>query len=113
MASRVLIAEPDSTLLELLARYLSHMGLCVAQAATQDECQRQLVEFQPAVLLLEPADWESHLLAQIQSERPKLPVILLSNHHSCVDAGDVSQHLVKPVPLSTLYEAIMNLMEPV
>ncbi len=83
MFTRVLIADPDESLLDFYREYLEQRGFVVFTATNGLECVERLRDSAPDVLVLEPAlpwGWGDGVLAVMHSEPgfPVIPVIVLS-----------------------------------
>lgn len=80
---RVLVADPDQTLLATYGNVLTDHGWQLSMAGTGLQCMTQLKRFEPDVLVLEPEIlWGSgsDLLAWMHAEVsvPTVPVIILT-----------------------------------
>jgi DNA-binding response OmpR family regulator len=72
---RVLLADPDESLLAAYRGYLSQDGFEVALATNGLDCLAELRRFQPDVLVMEPAlpwGWGDGVLARMR-ERDDVP----------------------------------------
>jgi len=121
MATRVLIADPDRYLLAAYKEHLSLEGFEVATAQDGIECLRQLRDFVPDVLVLEPAipggggDGIVRLMYEDRS-LPKLRGILLLTQ-GCSPAVlyniaqfHISDYLAKPMSGTRLTQRIRSLL---
>jgi DNA-binding response OmpR family regulator len=118
MSVRVLIAEPDRSLLVNYEEFLTHEGFEVAQATNGLECIARLREFGPDVLVLEPDlpwGWGDGVLAVMgeQKDVPWVPVIIVTaGRYPLADdaAFPIRDVCAKPFPAPKLAERIRRLM---
>jgi DNA-binding response OmpR family regulator len=119
---RVLIADPDESLLALYRDFLTRAGFEVATATDGLDCMAKLRSFAPNVLVLEPAQlWGGGdgVLARMREEADVSPakVLVLSTRGNLdrLDRGSVlsiSDYQIKPVSPALLAERIRCLLEP-
>jgi len=119
MATRVLIADPDRYLVAAYKEHLSLEGFDVATAEDGLECLRQLRDFSPDVLVLEPAiSWGGGdgIVAIMHEDRdlPKARIILLLTH-GCnpavlynIATFPISDYLAKPAAPRHLAQRIRS-----
>lgn len=118
MSVRVLIAEPDRSLLVNYEEFLNHEGFEVAQATNGLECIARLREFGPDVLVLEPNlpwGWGDGVLAVMREQQdvPWVPVIIVTaaRYPLADDAAcPIRDVCAKPFPAPKLAERIRRLM---
>lgn len=111
MAERVLVVDPDRTLLAGYRDYLTIMGFDVRVASSGSECMLFLHVFRPDVIVLEPDmpnSWGERILATLRDDPdlPCVPVIVLSRLDCSSTAQPVREFHVKPLPMSELVESI-------
>jgi two-component system alkaline phosphatase synthesis response regulator PhoP len=120
--ARVLIADPDESLLALYREFLTREGFVVATATDGLDCMAKLRSFAPDVLVLEPAQlWGGGdgVLARMREEADIAPakVLILSTRRNLdrLDRGStlsISDYQIKPVSPDLLTERIRHLLEP-
>ncbi len=119
-SARILIADPDTFLLSEHGDYLRQCGATVATAADGLECLQRLRDFQPDVLVLEPAiPWGGGdgILAVLQDQPQFRPGFLLLLTHS-QDRGllyrlspfKIDDYQIKPLTPQRLAERIGSLL---
>ena len=115
---RVLLADPDETLLASNRSFLSRNGFKVATAANGLDCLAKLRDFKPDVLVLDPEmAWGQgdDVLALMQEEAdvPNVPVLLLSDAEPRVlgPAYSIQEHRAKPLAPELLANSIRWLFE--
>jgi DNA-binding response OmpR family regulator len=99
MADKVLIADPDVTLLASYRAYLSRHGFQVATARDGLECVARLRAFRPDIVVLSPhLLWGAGegVLAMMYEERdvPLVPVLALDD-----DYREDGRYLIGPFPV--------------
>lgn len=117
MCIRVLLADPDEDLLQILDELLSLDKFKVATATTGPQCIALLRKFQPDVLVLEldlPGGWSDRILTimRIGLEIACVPTVILSRciskRTNYVDSPIVKQFHVKPTSIAQLKESIRS-----
>jgi anti-anti-sigma factor len=115
---RVLLADPDESLLASTCGFLSRNGFKVATAANGLDCLARLRDFKPDVLVLDPEiAWGQgdDVLALMQEEAdvPSVPVLILSDTEPTVlePAYSIQEHLAKPLAPELLANRIRWLYE--
>jgi DNA-binding response OmpR family regulator len=108
MTIRVLLADPDESVLESYQAFLSRQGFKIRTVATTDACIEALREFAPQVLVLEPerpGGWGSEILDYLKTI-DSLPVIVLTRHDIDLTGFPVHEHHVKPYSMFELTAGI-------
>ncbi|MBK8573348.1 MAG: response regulator [Holophagaceae bacterium] len=86
----VLMVDDDALLRDTVASILSHLGYTPVLAATGEEALARLAEPpEPVLVILDldmPGMGGAWALAMIRNQRPELPVVIASGHHSRVTA---------------------------
>jgi DNA-binding response OmpR family regulator len=119
---RVLIADPDESLLASYREALTREGCEVATATDGLDCMAKLRSFAPDVLVLEPTQlWGGGdgVLARMHEEAdvPPAKVLILSARRD-LDRLDrdaalaISEYQIKPVPPDRLVERVRRLLDP-
>lgn len=118
---RVLLADPDESLLASYRDYLTGDGFEVATATGGLDCVAQLRWFQPHVLILEPdLPWGSGdgvlALMQDHTDVPQVPVIVLSATQRVANQSHdgvfpIRDYQVKPLAPHLLAQRIRQLVE--
>jgi DNA-binding response OmpR family regulator len=116
MKNRVLIVEPDESLLESYRTCLSRRGFKVATATNGPDGVRSLSNFAPHVLVLEPdlADgWGDKMLTMMRDDPrvPCVPVVILTRWDRRASKYPVREYFVKPCPMTRLVSAIRRAAE--
>jgi anti-anti-sigma factor len=120
VAIRVLLADPDETLLVSNRVFLSRNGFEVATATNGLECLEQLRHFKPDVLVLEPdMSWGQgdDVLALMEEEGdvPHVPVLIVSGGYDTPRLGSpaysIHEHRAKPLSPELLANRIRWLFE--
>lgn|SRR5262249_38338010 len=122
MPLRVLLADRDSTFLQLVSTHLAWERITVATAKSGLECLSRLRTFAPNVLVLDPEllwGGGTGVLAAM-GEDPHLagiPVIVVCDHEdigsfSKLEAPQVREYLTKPVSLPSLARSIREVAAP-
>jgi DNA-binding NtrC family response regulator len=117
MKPHVLVAEPDSELLETYARYFHYQGFDISTARTLEACLEQMSARPPDVVMTEldfpdgAAD-ESFATA-IDLAGPEGPPIVVVTRRSPERASSrlacrVHGYFVKPFPMSRLVEVLRS-----
>jgi DNA-binding response OmpR family regulator len=120
--ARVLIADPDESLLAMYRESLAREGFEVATATDGLDCMAKLRSFAPDVLVLEPAQlWGGGdgVLARMREEADVSPAkVLVLSARRDLDRLDstaalaISEYQIKPVSPDLLVERIRRLLEP-
>jgi DNA-binding response OmpR family regulator len=120
--ARVLIADPDKSLLAMYRESLTREGFEVATATDGLDCMAKLRSFAPDVLVLEPAQlWGGGdgVLARMREEADVSPAkVLVLSARRDLDRLDstaalaISEYQIKPVSPDLLVERIRRLLEP-
>lgn len=113
MTIRVLLADPEESLLKIYRNYLTARGFEVATATTGGDCLRLLREWRPDVMVLEPElrdGWRDKLLPAMRDDPdvPSVPVIVLSRNDHMVSEKPVHEYYVKPFSMARLAKSIQN-----
>jgi DNA-binding response OmpR family regulator len=108
---RVLLADPDESLLARYRVFLSRNGFEVSTAANGADCLLRLRNFKPHVLVLDPEmPWRrgDNTLARMLEEHDvaRVPVLLLSADYDHVLRPAHSMHLAKPLAPELLAQRI-------
>jgi DNA-binding NtrC family response regulator len=115
----ILIVDDDDTLRGLLARELARSGHGVTQAADAAQGLASVAAAEPDVMLLDlmlPDQSGIDVLRQVKSERPALPVVMLTAH-STVDTALAAMklgaydYLKKPCHLQELEITLQRALE--
>jgi CheY-like chemotaxis protein len=84
------MVDDDALLRDTVASILSHLGYTPVLAATGEEALARLAEPpEPVLVILDldmPGMGGAWALAMIRNQRPDLPVVIASGHHSRVTA---------------------------
>ncbi len=116
MATRVLIVDPDESLLDVYRMYLTRAGFEVYTATNEVECVENMRDHFPHVLVVEPDSfdgWGERLLwfVQEQSDLPLPPIVVLSRRDRdelpSVAPLPICQFHVKPCSMATLTDSIL------
>ena len=108
MPIRVLLADPDETVLDSYQVFLARQGFEVRTACTSRACIETLREFAPQVLVLEPerpGGWGTEILDHLRTV-DSLPVIVLTRHDIDLTGFPVHSHHVKPYSMFALSAGI-------
>lgn len=116
MPYRVLIADPDESLVESYRDHLERQGFIVETATNTLDCLEKLQDFAPEVLVLEPCipgGGGDSILAKMRDDAniPHVPVIVLTYGR---DQGvlyrlarfDIQDYRIKPLSPKRLEERI-------
>ncbi len=112
MKSRVLIADSDADLRDILRTFLSASGYDVAMATDGLKCLEQIERFQPDVLVVEremPWGGGDSVVAKLREEHPPLAmevVIITDDGRDFEPAAPVVACLEKPFSMELLLEAL-------
>ena len=115
MKSRVLIADSDADLRELLQIFLSASGYDVAMASDGLQCLEQMQRFLPNVLVVEremPWGGGDGVVARLREEHPPQAmevVIITDDGRDFEPAPPVVACLEKPFSMEILLEALRAL----
>ncbi len=107
MTIRVLLADPDETLLETYQAFLQRQGFEIRGVTTGESCLATLRSFTPHVLVLEPelpGSWGTRILTHLREDCPTpLPVVIVLTRHE-VDLGRfrIHTHHLKPYSMHDL-----------
>jgi DNA-binding response OmpR family regulator len=122
---KVLIADPDESLLIHYQEFLAHDRFRVETATSGLECVEKLRSFAPHVLVLEPElPWGrgEGVLARMHQDAdlPRVPVVVLSHRLdgarlNSMNEFEVSAYYVKPLSAQDLGRCLRRLLnaEPV
>jgi DNA-binding response OmpR family regulator len=108
MPIRVLLADPDETVLESYQAFLSRQGFDIRTVTTSDACIEALREFAPHVLVLEPerpGGWGTEILNYLCNVE-SLPVIVLTRHDIDLTGFPIHEHHIKPYSMFDLSAGI-------
>lgn len=113
MAVRVLIVDPDRTLLDGYCAYFERAGLDTITATNGSDGESLLLQGSIDVLVLEPdlphRGGELVLTAMAsQTDRRPLPVVAVSRRTRLELNFPVHEYHVKPVRMSTLVRSILD-----
>ena len=111
-SGRILIADDDPRICEMLRDYLAGKGYAVATAASGGEALDAVPTFQPEVILIDmlmPDLSGADVLAALHEAGVTVPVILMSGHPDTVREGFFGV-LGKPFNLRTLTELVAAAM---
>jgi DNA-binding response OmpR family regulator len=117
MSIRVLLADPDPDLLEIIDDSLSDDEFEILTAATGPDCAEILRRCKPDVLVMEldlPGDWSNRLLSMMRTalEIPEVPTVILSRFNEdqsiYLDWPSVKKFLVKPISMLVLKAGIRS-----
>jgi DNA-binding response OmpR family regulator len=121
LVPKVLLADPDESLLTLYRAFLVNDRFTVETATSGLECVEKLRSFAPDVLVLEPElPWGrgEGVLARMHQETdlPRVPVVVLSHRLDSVRLNamnefDVSAYYVKPLSAKDLGECLRRLLD--
>jgi len=120
MSIRVLVTDPDESLLAVCEQSLTQDGFRVFTAATGADCLQKLREYAPHVLVLEPElpDALGERVIQLvrdASHVSMVPVVVVSRHEreqSVIPLDfPVWAYHVKPVSMDQLAESIRTAAE--
>ena len=81
MSIRVLVTDPDESLLAVCEQSLTQYGFCVFTAATGAHCLQKLREYVPHVLVLEPelADAMGENVIELARDSSHVPMVPAGN----------------------------------
>ncbi|WP_231615854.1 response regulator [Novipirellula artificiosorum] len=107
----LLLVDTDTDLLATLQRYLERAGYRVSTAESGPQCEEQIRECRPDVLVLEPAlpdDWGIKLLKRYSDANAwiSVPVVVLSRRSPKHFSIQIEPYHVKPISMSVLIESI-------
>jgi DNA-binding response OmpR family regulator len=108
MPIRVLLADPDESVLESYHAFLSRQGFEIRAVTTSQACIEALRDFGPHVLVLEPerpGGWGTDILDYLRTV-DALPVIVLTRHDIELTGVPVHAHYVKPYSMFDLSAGI-------
>ena len=108
MAIRVLLADPDETVLETYQTFLSRQGFDTRSVTTGGACIQALQQFAPHVLVLEPerlGGWGIDVLNYLRTNESP-PVIVLTRHDIDLSGFPIHEHHVKPYSMFDLTDGI-------
>lgn len=80
-AAHIMVVDDDREIRTLLVRYLEGQGFRVSAAQDRRECERQIAERDPDLMVLDvmlPDGSGLDICRGLQSRRPRIPVILLT-----------------------------------
>ena len=119
MNNHILIIDDEANIRDLLSRFLSGIGYRVTSASSVSEALRAARREPPDLMIsdlqLEDGDGLA-MIAQLKSELPQFPVILLTGvlfDREVVDKvlnNIVSCYLEKTSPLSKIQETVQSLL---
>jgi DNA-binding NtrC family response regulator len=113
MPTLVLLVDPDEFIVDGFSRSLERHGFEVIAASNERECLRQLCEFAPSVVVLEPGahdSWGRKMLTTRDSARVPFVVVSRFSPDSAVRTEDTAW-LIKPVSLEALVAAVRRAAE--
>ena len=113
VSGRVLVADDEPHVRELLRDFLAGQGYEVAAAATGDEALAAVPTFRPDVILVDrlmPGLSGTDVLDALRRAGVTVPVILMSGHHADVPEGFFGV-LRKPFNLPRLAEVMAAAMD--
>jgi DNA-binding NtrC family response regulator len=116
--NRILVIEPDSVIRSGITNFLTTRGHIVSEAVNCHDGQLQLNRFRPDAAVLDcslPNGDASHLLQQMKTADPAVPVLVLVSQASLATGGGAirqaaEQFLVKPVELSVLHSMLLRML---
>lgn len=111
---KILIAEDEPKLREMLAELLTEEGYQVSTAADGEEAVELLARESPDLLLLDikmPNMTGLDVMNALRQTKPKLPIIVSSAYSKMASdmtvlTSNVKAYLVKPVDVDELLEAV-------
>jgi DNA-binding response OmpR family regulator len=110
MNIRVLLADPDESLLDTYRDCLMRQGFDVATASDGPECMTKLDQWMPDVLVLEPDmpnGWGEKILNRLAGRlESNTPVIILTRGEQRASRYPVREYRVKPWSMTALASAI-------
>jgi DNA-binding response OmpR family regulator len=111
MSIRVLIVDPDESLLDSYRDYLTAHGFEMESASTGSEGLSKLRTWKPDALVLEPDmpdDWGEKILDQLRQhpEQHCVPVLILTRRDREVIVYPVREYHVKPLSMGELAHSI-------
>ena len=117
--TRILYAEDDGTSVALVRAFLSKEGYAVSSTADGKNCLRLCREETPDLCLLDltlPDMAGLDILQQLRTERPDLPVIILTASNSVQDAIAATRlgaadYLGKPIDGARLIVSVRNALQ--
>ena len=108
-SGRVLIADDEPHLRELLRDFLTGEGYAVVTVASGAEALVAVPTFQPDVILLDmvmPGLYGRDILDALRRDGVTVPVILMSGSLPLVEGGDFFRILRKPFDLPKIADAV-------
>ncbi len=108
MAIRVLLADPDETVLESYQTFLARQGFETRSVTTGRTCIQALQQFAPHVVVLEPerpGGWGIDILNYLRTVVSP-PVIVLTRHDIDLSGFPIHEHHVKPYSMFDLSDGI-------
>jgi DNA-binding response OmpR family regulator len=113
VSTRLLVVDPDRTLLDVYCAYFGHFGFQSLTAAVLETAKKHIFDHDIDVVMLEPVlpgDGGNRILRMIAShtrQRP-LPVVVVSRRSRYSLAFPIHAYFVKPVALSELMDSIVG-----
>lgn len=116
MGIRVLIVDPDESLLDSYRDYLTAHGFEVETESAGAHALSKLQAWKPDALVLEPDipdGWGEEILDQLREhpEQRRLPVLILSRRDRKVIAFPVLEYYVKPMSMGELAHSIRSAVD--
>lgn len=116
MSIRVLIVDPDQSLLDSYHDYLTIHGFEVESASTGSEGLSRLRTWKPDVLVLEPDmpdAWGEKILDQLRQVPGEhcIPVLILTRRDRATLAHPVREYHVKPLSMGELAHSIRSVVK--
>jgi DNA-binding response OmpR family regulator len=112
---RLLIADDEEDLIEVLSRRFRHLGMEVRCCGDAGACLRLLGDWSPDAALIDgrmPGNEGLWLVKQLRARRPEMPLVMLSGSAdhafkaAARDAG-VARFLEKPCSLAEVEAAVL------
>ena len=117
MCCRVLLADPEESILAAFATSLTRRGFEVFTASNERDCVRHLCESAPDVVVLEPdtnAGWGTRILTLAAGQLlPGVPILVVSRlNREEVDpfGNSCSVWLTKPIRCEQLVDAVTGVL---
>jgi two-component system response regulator RegA len=118
-AIRLLIADDDEELADILNRRFTRLGVAVTCCGHADACLELFASWPPDVALVDgklPGNEGLWLVRQLRALRPDIPLVMLSGNadHAFAAAAHeagVLQFLLKPCNLAAVESAVLQAAE--